>query len=64
MVGLKFSNWMGSIRKSIKKHILKKNFSSYHGFFIINKNVFFLKKLITPKLTDQFFEKIRDNARY
>ena len=45
MIGFKFWNGMDSIRKSIKKPIFKKKFSSYHGYFVINKNVFsfFLK---------------------
>ena len=47
---------MYSIQKSIKKPIFKKKKnSSYHGSFVINKNVFFVKKLITPKLNGQIF---------
>ena len=34
MIGLRYFNWMGIIRKKI---------ASYHGFFVINKNMFFLK---------------------
>ena len=52
MIRLKFFNWMGNIRKRIKNI---KKFSSYHGSFVINKKVYFLKKLITPKLNGQFF---------
>ena len=51
MIGSRYLNQMGSIRKRIKIPIFskKKKVSSYHGSFVINKNVFFLK-LITPKL--------------
>ena len=53
---------MGSIRKSIKIPIFsKKKVYSYHGSFVINKNVFFLK-LITLKLNGQFFENNHDNG--
>ena len=57
MIGLRYFNRLGIIRKRIKIPILsKKNyFSSYHGSFVINKTVFFFKKLITPKLNGQFF---------
>ena len=44
-------------RKEHRKtyNLKKKNFSSYHGSLVIDKNVFFFKKLITPKLNGQFF---------
>ena len=65
MIGLEFLSRVGSIRKRIKKPIFKKNnFSSYRGSFVITKNVFSFKKLITPKLSGQFLEKNYDNAEY
>ena len=55
MIGSRYLNRMGSIWKRNKIPIFsKKKVSSYHGSFIINKNVFFLK-LITLKLNGQFF---------
>ena len=45
-----------SFEKELKYlYFLKKKFYSYYGSFVINKNVFFLKKLITPKLNGQCF---------
>ena len=42
IIGLKYLNRIGSIRKRIKKPIFsKKKFLSHHGYFVINKNVFF-----------------------
>ena len=56
MIALKFLNRIDSIRKRMKKPKLKKKkISSYHGFFVINKNVFLFKKLITPALNNVFF---------
>ena len=48
---------MGRIRKSIKKPIIskRKKLSRYYGSLVINRNVFFFKKLITSKLNGQFF---------
>ena len=56
MIGSRYFNRIGSIRKRIKKpKFSKKNyFPSYHGSFVINKNVFYIKKLITPTLNGQF----------
>ena len=62
MIGFEFLNQIGGIQKSIKNPIFKKKFSSYNSFFVINKNVFFVKKLITHKLNGNFFEKNHDNA--
>ena len=66
MMGLRYFNRMRIIRKRIKIPIFskKKEFSTYHGSFVINKNVFFLKKLISPKLHGKFFEKNNDNVEY
>ena len=65
MIGSRYLNRMGSIRKRIKIPIFsKKKVSTYHGSFVINKNVFFFKKLITLKLNGQFFEKNHDNPEY
>ena len=60
MIGSRYFNLMGSIRKRINIPISSKNkASSYHGSFVINKNVFFFK-LITLKLNGQFlWEKSR-----
>ena len=55
---------MGNMQNSTKIPIFKKNFFSYHGSHVINKNVSFFKKLITPKLNSQFLEKNHDNADY
>ena len=65
MIGSKYLNRIGRIRKRIKIPVKKKNFS-YHSSLVINKNVFYLKKLTIPKLNDQFFflEKNHDNAEY
>ena len=42
MIGLKFMDRIGSIRMRIKKpKFKKKKISSYHGSFVITKNVFF-----------------------
>ena len=56
MIGLKFMDRIGSIRMRIKKpKFKKKKISSYHGSFVITKNVFFFFfKLITPKINGQF----------
>ena len=44
-MGLRYFNRICIIRKRIKNLYLKKKISSYHGSFVINKNVFFLKSL-------------------
>ena len=65
MVGSRYFNRIGSTRKRIKKPIFsrKNYFSSYHNSFVINKNVFYFRKLITPKLNN-FLEKNHGNAEY
>ena len=56
MIGFKFLNRMGRIRKSIKKPIIKKkNYPAITVLLLLTKTCFFLKKLITPKLNGQFF---------
>ena len=59
MIEFKFFNRMGSIRKSIKNpYLKKKNFSSYHGFFVINKNVLFFKAYNSQTKRSIFSRKI------
>ena len=61
MAGFKFFNRIGSIQKSIRnQYFQQKNFSRYHGSFVIRKNVFIVKKLITHKLNGQF---LREKSR-
>ena len=57
MIGPRYLNRIGSIRKSIKEPKFSKQnyFSSYHGSCVINKTVFCFQKLVTPKLNGQFF---------
>ena len=57
MLGSRYFNRIGSIRKRIKENLYfqKNYFSSYHGSIVINKHVFYFKKPITPKLNSQCF---------
>ena len=60
MIRFKFLNRIGSVRKSIKNLYFqkkKKKIASDHGSFVINKNVFFVSKLITHKLNGQFYSR-------
>ena len=57
--------WVAFEKELKYLYFLKKNFSSYHRSFVINKTVFFFFfKLITPKLNSQFLEKNHDNIEY